>query len=43
MPDLVTADVIAERYGVTIETVYTWTRRGVIPCVRPTRATNPQP
>ena len=38
-PDLVTAEVLAERYGVRPETVLCWARRGLVPCVRPSRKT----
>ncbi len=37
--ELVTAEAIAERYGVTVETVRRWTRNGLIPCLRPSRST----
>ena len=39
MDDLVDASKIAEIFGVTIQTVQTWTRQGRIPCIRPTQMT----
>ena len=36
-PPLVTADVIAERFDVTPETVVRWAREGRIPSIRPSR------
>jgi excisionase family DNA binding protein len=38
-PELVRADELAERYGVRRETVLAWVRRGLVPCVRPSRKT----
>lgn len=35
--DLVPASVIAERWGVSLQTVNHWVRQGRIPCLRPTR------
>lgn len=35
--ELVTAEVIAEQFGVTVQTVNDWVRRGRIPCIRPSR------
>ncbi len=35
--ELVTADVIAEHYGVSVGTVNGWVRQKRIPCVRPSR------
>lgn len=39
MSKLVDCTVIAERFGVTIETVRAWARQNRIPCVRPTKRT----
>lgn len=39
MEKLVTAKNIAERFGVTIDTVYSWTRQGRIPCIKPSPGT----
>jgi excisionase family DNA binding protein len=35
--DLVTAEGLAARFGVTRETICAWVRRGRIPCLRPSR------
>jgi len=35
--ELVTAEEIAKRFKVTVETVQRWAREGRIPCVRPSR------
>ncbi len=35
--ELVDSTAIAERFGVTVQTVRRWVRDGVIPCIRPTR------
>ena len=34
---LVPASVIADRYGVSVETVVRWARERRVPCVRPSR------
>jgi excisionase family DNA binding protein len=34
---LANAKAVAEHFGVTVATVYTWTRQGRIPCIRPSR------
>ena len=34
---LATAQEVADRFGVKLATVLTWTRQGRIPCVRPSR------
>ncbi len=36
---LVTADEVAERFGVSVGTVNQWVRQRRIPCIRPTRKT----
>lgn len=35
--ELVTTQDVAERFGVTVETVQAWVRRGRIPHIRPSR------
>ena len=35
--ELVNAEVIAERFGVTPETVVRWAREGRVPSIRPSR------
>jgi excisionase family DNA binding protein len=35
--DLVSAVVVAERFGVTVPTVRRWVREGRIACIRPSR------
>ncbi len=35
--DLVTSREVADRFGVTVETVQSWVRRGRIPHIRPSR------
>ncbi len=35
--DLVTSQDIADRFGVTVETVQSWVRRGRVPYIRPSR------
>ena len=37
--ELVNAEKLAVRYGVRPETVLVWVRRGLVPCVRPSRKT----
>ena len=34
---LVTAEGVATRFGVNVETVNRWARIGIIPCIRPSR------
>ena len=34
---LVAAEAIAEHFGVTVDTVTSWVRRRLIPCIRPSR------
>jgi phage terminase Nu1 subunit (DNA packaging protein) len=34
---LVTADVVADQYGVTVAAVRRWTRAGIVPAYRPSQ------
>ena len=37
--ELVTTQQVAIRFGVTVETICRWVRKGKIPCIRPSRRT----